>query len=146
MVQWLKLCTSNAGDASLILGWGTKISHVMRCSQKIKKKPQKTPWECKCPPLQVLVWGFSCQKGFFLGDEATPSWRNQSGKELSASAYISPSQTLLLLCVCLPLAPWQDKDTHCFQGWLKRTHRRHLFSGGNAYSFFFGPITWHMGS
>ena len=81
--------------------------------------------------------GFSCQKGCFLGDEATPSWRNQSGKELSASAYISPTQTLLLLCVCLPLAPWQDKDTHRFQGWLKQTHRHRLFSGGKAYSFFF---------
>ena len=86
--------------------------------------------------LQVSVWGFSCQ-GCFLGDEVTPSRRNQSGKELSARASISPIQTFLLLSVCLPLAPWQDKDIHCFQGWLKQTPRYHLSSGGNAYRFFF---------
>ena len=28
VVQWLRLCTSNAGDAALIPGWGTKIPHA----------------------------------------------------------------------------------------------------------------------
>ena len=28
VVQWLRLCTSNAGDTALIPGWGTKIPHA----------------------------------------------------------------------------------------------------------------------
>ena len=30
MVQQLTLCASNAGDAGLIPGWGTKIPHAAR--------------------------------------------------------------------------------------------------------------------
>ena len=114
------------GGTSLVVQW---LGSVL---------PKKTSWGCKCPPLQVSVWCFSCQKGCFLGDEVTPSWRNQSGKELSARASISPIQTFLLLSLCLPLAPWQDKDIHCFQGWLKQSHKYHLFSGGNG-AFFLAP-------
>ena len=37
-VQWLRLCTSNAGDASSIPSKETKISQAVWCSQKIKIK------------------------------------------------------------------------------------------------------------
>ena len=42
-VQWLRLCPSNTGGASWILGLGTKILHAAL----LKKKPQKTKkgWE-----------------------------------------------------------------------------------------------------
>ena len=33
-VQWLSLCTSNAGSMGLIIGRGTKIPHVKRCGWK----------------------------------------------------------------------------------------------------------------
>ena len=33
MVQWLRLCTSTAGDMGLIPGWGPKIPHAMLHSQ-----------------------------------------------------------------------------------------------------------------
>ena len=66
-------------------------------------------------------------------------------KRTFCQSLISPIQTFLLLSLCLPLAPWQDKDIHCFQGWLKQSHKYHLFSGGNA-AFFFDLITWHVGS
>ena len=36
MVQWLILYISNAEGSGLISGWGTKIPHVARCSQKEK--------------------------------------------------------------------------------------------------------------
>lgn len=38
MVQWVRLCTSNAGGADSISGQGTKISLAMRHNQKIKNK------------------------------------------------------------------------------------------------------------
>ena len=34
VVQWLRLCTSTAGDVGSILGQGTKTPHTTRCSQK----------------------------------------------------------------------------------------------------------------
>ena len=33
-VQWLRLCTSNAGGMSSIPGWGTGIPHAVLHSQK----------------------------------------------------------------------------------------------------------------
>ena len=41
MVQWLRLCTSNAGRAGSILGRGTKIPHASWQGQK--KKTDKNP-------------------------------------------------------------------------------------------------------
>ena len=38
MVQWLRLSTSNAGDAGWIPGWGTKIPHAKWSSHQTKKK------------------------------------------------------------------------------------------------------------
>ena len=38
MVQWLRLCTSTARGAGLILGQETKIPHATQCSQKTKIK------------------------------------------------------------------------------------------------------------
>ena len=40
-VQWLRLCTSTAGDPGSIPGRGTKIPHATRCSQKTKTKTNK---------------------------------------------------------------------------------------------------------
>ena len=39
--QWLRLHTSNAGGTSSIPGWGTKIPHAMRHSQKTERKKKK---------------------------------------------------------------------------------------------------------
>ena len=39
-VQWLRLCTSIAGGLGSIPGWGTKIPHATRCSQKEKKRTE----------------------------------------------------------------------------------------------------------
>ena len=38
MVQWLRLCTSSAGDVSLIHGLGTKFPNAAGCGQKFKKE------------------------------------------------------------------------------------------------------------
>ena len=40
-VQRLRLCASNAGDAGLTPGRGTKIPHAAQHSQKVKKKKKK---------------------------------------------------------------------------------------------------------
>ena len=37
VVQWLRLHTSNAGDAGLIPGWETRIPFATWCSEKKKK-------------------------------------------------------------------------------------------------------------
>ena len=41
VIQWLRLCSSNAGGAGLILSQGTKIPHAEWWSQKKKKKASK---------------------------------------------------------------------------------------------------------
>ena len=40
-VQWLRLCTYNAGDAGSIPGQGIKVPHAVQCSQKIQKERKK---------------------------------------------------------------------------------------------------------
>ena len=42
VIQWLRLCSSNAGGAGLILSQGTKIPHAEWWSQKKKKRQAKT--------------------------------------------------------------------------------------------------------
>ena len=41
MVQWLKLCVSNAGDMGSIPGWGTKIPHAAQGSQRERERKKK---------------------------------------------------------------------------------------------------------
>ena len=41
VVQWLRLCSSNAGDVSLILGWGIKIPRALWGVQNFFKKSKK---------------------------------------------------------------------------------------------------------
>ena len=41
VVQWVRLCASNAEGVGLISDWGTKILHALWCSQKTKTKKQK---------------------------------------------------------------------------------------------------------
>ena len=41
MVQWLRLCTSNAEGMDSIPGQGTKIPHAARFRKKKKKKKKK---------------------------------------------------------------------------------------------------------
>ena len=38
MVQWLRLCASNAGGMGSIPGQGTKIPHTIQCGQKKEKQ------------------------------------------------------------------------------------------------------------
>ena len=54
MVQWLRLCTFNAEGLGSIPGWGTKMPHAVRNSQKqtdpqthpkTKQQQQKEPTE-----------------------------------------------------------------------------------------------------
>ena len=42
VVQWLRLYASNAGGTGLILDWGTRNSHAIRCTPPapIKKKEE----------------------------------------------------------------------------------------------------------
>ena len=41
VIQWLRLCISNAGGAGLILSQGTKIPQAEWCSQKKSKQASK---------------------------------------------------------------------------------------------------------
>ena len=50
MVQWLRLCASNAEGTDSIPGWGTKIPHAVWYSKKKKKKK-------KCLEINIL-WQF----------------------------------------------------------------------------------------
>ena len=36
VVQWLRLCTPNAGDTGSIPGWGTKVPYVVGCKKKLQ--------------------------------------------------------------------------------------------------------------
>ena len=38
VVQWLRLCTPNAGDTGSIPGWGTKIPHAIGHDLNFKKE------------------------------------------------------------------------------------------------------------
>ena len=38
VVQWGRLCASNAVDVGSIPGWGTKMLHALQRGQQIKKK------------------------------------------------------------------------------------------------------------
>ena len=52
MVQWLRLCTSNAEDMSSIPGWGTKTVVTYGCESWIIKKA-----ECqRIDPLELWCW------------------------------------------------------------------------------------------
>ena len=54
IVQWLRLCSSNAGDMSVIPGWGTKIPHAVQYGQKLNKhKPKASNYFIN------LFWGLS---------------------------------------------------------------------------------------
>ena len=44
VVQWLRLCDSNAGSAGSIPGWGSKILHVLQCGKKKKKETASSSW------------------------------------------------------------------------------------------------------
>ena len=41
VVQWLRLCASNAGGMSLIPGPGTKIPRATWCGQKVRKQTNR---------------------------------------------------------------------------------------------------------
>ena len=41
VVQWLRLCASNAGGTGLILDWGTRNSHAIRCTPRSHKKEKE---------------------------------------------------------------------------------------------------------
>ena len=58
VVQWLRLCTANAGDAGLILGLETRIPHALWLGQKYKNKNQKSDRH----PLLGLHWDISVRR------------------------------------------------------------------------------------
>ena len=62
--QWLRLCTPSEEGTSIIPGWGTKVLHATRCSQKKKKKTQYL--SCNC-----------IQSFFFLNHASSASRRPQ---------------------------------------------------------------------
>lgn len=41
--QWLRLCAPSEEGMGIIPGWGTKVLHAIRCSQKEKKTRQVFP-------------------------------------------------------------------------------------------------------
>ena len=45
VVQWFRLCASNAGDMDLILSWVTRIPHAVWLGQKRKKRKIKSSHE-----------------------------------------------------------------------------------------------------
>ena len=49
MVQWLRLCTSNAGDVGLIPGKGSSTCHMTR--PKKDRKGNICPFECRVPRI-----------------------------------------------------------------------------------------------
>ena len=58
VVQWLRLCASNAGYAGSIPGRGIKMPQAVLCGQKIKKKKKKRERgrrEPGGPPQRVIV-------------------------------------------------------------------------------------------
>ena len=70
VVQWLRLCASNAGDMGSIPGQGTKIPHACRARKKKKKDKPKNrimllcsyaPWGQggDCSSTQVVSLSFS---------------------------------------------------------------------------------------
>ena len=63
MVQWLRLCTSNTGDAGLIPGWESKIPHAVRHGlQKLKiNKQTKMLGLHKTHAFLVLAMGKICE-------------------------------------------------------------------------------------
>ena len=58
VVQWLRLCTPNAGGTSLIPNWGTKISDVVRCSQNLNSNEKDS--EVLFPTSAQYRWEMLC--------------------------------------------------------------------------------------
>ena len=50
----VKIPSCNAGDTSLIPGWGTKIPHTMWCSQKMFKELRRV-WKIRRPVKALLL-------------------------------------------------------------------------------------------
>jgi len=83
VLQWLRLCTANAGGVGSIPGLGTKIPHAMWNGQKIKLK-KKSIYEQEFAYLFLLPNSFSlCFQNFGVGgtvkrrgDPRTESWKS----------------------------------------------------------------------
>ena len=58
VVQWLRLCTPNAGSTSLIPNWETKIPDVVRCSQNLKSNEKDS--EVLFPTSAQFGWELLC--------------------------------------------------------------------------------------
>ena len=54
VVQWFRLCTTNARGVSLIPGWGTEVPHAPQHSQKKKKKKNLLKKNKTCVYLLLL--------------------------------------------------------------------------------------------
>ena len=56
VIQWLRFCTSNAGDEGSIPGWGTKIPHALWPKKKKKKNKVRIRKEKSCTIQFPLVY------------------------------------------------------------------------------------------
>ena len=96
MVQWLRLCTSNAGAMGLIPSWGAKILHAMQYGQN-KNKTENYITICKIDSQQEFaVWLRKLKQEFCINLE---QW-NGEGNEREVQKGICCFQHLLMICCC----------------------------------------------
>ena len=96
-IQWLGLCSPNAGDMGLIPGWGTKILHASWLGQKKKK----VAILIKCTISETL--------SLTVASQPAPSrlncWKHylSSWSDRNPGAIFSPSSSLLSHIYCVSL-------------------------------------------
>ena len=56
VVQWLELCTSNAGNVDLIPGWGTKIPHAAWPENPQKTNKKKTGQKAEPTSCSAVIF------------------------------------------------------------------------------------------
>ena len=89
-VQWLRPRASTAGGAGSIPGWGTKIPHAKRCSQKKKKNRERERDETKVSNRTL---------GRLLGRDPQSMVKDQGGSNLPNAKRAS---TRICSCLCHP--------------------------------------------
>ena len=89
VIQWLKLCASNAGGVGSILCWGTKIPHAPGNNQKKKKKKKDlTGWT-------YIKWKhgrMTRSRWIWVGSRCIK--REVMGSELPVSAVLGPGSAV----------------------------------------------------
>ena len=109
VVQWLRLCASNAGGMDSIPGWGTKIPHTTQCLAKTKILSYsfiKKYWATHSVPglVQAIV-----DSRVHLIEMAPAIWG------WSHSSQLSWEPGVILLSLFHPGGEWRSKSAHwCF--------------------------------